>query len=75
MTKGQAVITEKYGAHNCNVGEDGGFAPNISRQAFYWISTAFENSLLLNTTIKPFHFMGSITWNHCTTNFCTILHH
>ncbi|KAH1211307.1 Cytosolic enolase 3 [Glycine max] len=54
----KAVITEKYGAHNCNVGEDGGFAPNISRQAFYWISTAFENSLLLNTTIKPFHFMG-----------------
>ncbi|KAL5125991.1 Cytosolic enolase 3 [Glycine soja] len=40
----KAVITEKYGAHNCNVGEDGGFAPNISRQAFYWISTAFENS-------------------------------
>lgn len=22
---------EKYGAHECNVGEDGGFAPNISR--------------------------------------------
>lgn len=26
----KAVITEKYGAHDCNVGEDGGFAPNIS---------------------------------------------
>ncbi|KAM7260139.1 hypothetical protein ACFE04_015880 [Oxalis oulophora] len=26
----QAVITEKYGAQECNVGEDGGFAPNIS---------------------------------------------
>ncbi|XP_048420694.1 cytosolic enolase 3-like isoform X2 [Pyrus x bretschneideri] len=26
----KAVITEKYGAHGCNVGEDGGFAPNIS---------------------------------------------
>nr|XP_028945133.1 cytosolic enolase 3-like [Malus domestica] len=25
----KAVITEKYGAHGCNVGEDGGFAPNI----------------------------------------------
>lgn len=35
VTKGQAVITEKCGAHNCNVGEDGGFAPNVSRQAFY----------------------------------------
>jgi hypothetical protein len=32
MTKGQAVITEKFGPHNCNVGEDGGFAPNVSRQ-------------------------------------------
>ncbi|KAE9614711.1 putative phosphopyruvate hydratase [Lupinus albus] len=31
----KAVITEKYGAHDCNVGEDGGFAPNVSRQAFY----------------------------------------
>ncbi|XP_043718338.1 cytosolic enolase 3 isoform X2 [Telopea speciosissima] len=26
----KAVITEKYGADACNVGEDGGFAPNIS---------------------------------------------
>uniref|UniRef100_A0A5B7AS96 phosphopyruvate hydratase n=1 Tax=Davidia involucrata TaxID=16924 RepID=A0A5B7AS96_DAVIN len=26
----KAVITEKYGAHGSNVGEDGGFAPNIS---------------------------------------------
>ncbi|GAV74491.1 LOW QUALITY PROTEIN: Enolase_C domain-containing protein/Enolase_N domain-containing protein, partial [Cephalotus follicularis] len=26
----KAVITEKYGAHGCNVCEDGGFAPNIS---------------------------------------------
>ncbi|XP_060175277.1 cytosolic enolase 3 [Lycium barbarum] len=26
----KAVITEIYGAHGCNVGEDGGFAPNIS---------------------------------------------
>ncbi|KAA0031785.1 cytosolic enolase 3 [Cucumis melo var. makuwa] len=28
----KAVITEKHGAHDCNFGEDGGFAPNISRQ-------------------------------------------
>lgn len=27
----QAVITERYGSHGCNVGEDGGFTPNISR--------------------------------------------
>lgn len=26
----KAVITEKYGAHGCHVGEDGGLAPNIS---------------------------------------------
>ncbi|KAL2541157.1 Cytosolic enolase 3 [Abeliophyllum distichum] len=26
----KAVITEKYGAHGCNVGEDGGYAPNVS---------------------------------------------
>ncbi|VFQ76813.1 unnamed protein product [Cuscuta campestris] len=26
----KAVISEKYGAHGCNVGEDGGLAPNIS---------------------------------------------
>lgn len=34
IIKRQAVITEKYGAHGCNVGEDGGFAPNISRQVY-----------------------------------------
>ncbi|XP_041992723.1 cytosolic enolase 3-like isoform X2 [Salvia splendens] len=26
----KAVITEKYGSHGCNVGEDGGFAPDIA---------------------------------------------
>lgn len=26
----KAVITDKYGPNGCNVGEDGGFAPNIS---------------------------------------------
>ncbi|KAL7602961.1 cytosolic enolase 3 isoform X1 [Lactuca sativa] len=26
----KAVITEKYGAQGCNVGEDGGFSPNVS---------------------------------------------
>lgn len=26
----KAVISEKHGAHGCNFGEDGGFAPNIS---------------------------------------------
>ncbi|KAL6974814.1 phosphopyruvate hydratase [Sarracenia purpurea var. burkii] len=34
VSRGQAVIMEKYGAHGCNVGEDGGFGPNISRQVF-----------------------------------------
>ena len=27
----QAVIKEKYGIDACNVGDEGGFAPNISR--------------------------------------------
>lgn len=36
--KEQAVIVDKYGAHGCNVGEDGGFAPNISRQVFLSIT-------------------------------------
>jgi enolase len=30
----QAVIKEKYGEQGCNVGEDGGFSPNLSRQVF-----------------------------------------
>ncbi|KAK2975877.1 hypothetical protein RJ640_015308 [Escallonia rubra] len=30
----KAVITEKYGAHECNVGEDGGLAPNVARHVF-----------------------------------------
>ncbi|KAF9591831.1 hypothetical protein IFM89_008481 [Coptis chinensis] len=28
----KAVISERYGPTGCNVGEDGGFTPNISRQ-------------------------------------------
>lgn len=34
IIKRQAVISEKYGAVGCNVGEDGGFAPNILRQVY-----------------------------------------
>lgn len=30
----QAVIAEKYGAHGCNVGEDGGLAPDITRHVY-----------------------------------------
>jgi len=33
--KWQTVITEKYGSIGCNVGEDGGFAPDISRQDYF----------------------------------------
>ncbi|KAL2898827.1 Cytosolic enolase 3 [Bienertia sinuspersici] len=43
----KAVITEKYGVHGCNVGEEGGLAPNVSRQvhlsfALYSPSTLTE---------------------------------
>ncbi|OVA15544.1 Enolase [Macleaya cordata] len=31
----KAIISERYGANGCNVGEDGGFAPNISRQVLF----------------------------------------
>ncbi|KAL9257057.1 Cytosolic enolase 3-like protein [Drosera capensis] len=30
----EAVVSEKYGSHGCNVSEVGGFAPNVSRQVF-----------------------------------------
>lgn len=40
--KGQVVITEKYGAYGCNVGEDGGFAPDISRQVLMPFSYASQ---------------------------------
>lgn len=32
LTWVQAIIFDKYGSTGCNVGEIGGFAPNISRQ-------------------------------------------
>ncbi|KAM1226774.1 hypothetical protein ACFX13_006197 [Malus domestica] len=38
----KAIITEKYGAHGCNVGEDGGFAPNISRQVFFAVKEVLD---------------------------------
>ncbi|GKB88150.1 cytosolic enolase 3 [Tanacetum coccineum] len=31
----QATITEKYAARGCNVGEDGGLAPNVSRHVVH----------------------------------------
>ncbi|KAA3485799.1 cytosolic enolase 3-like [Gossypium australe] len=46
----QAVITEKYGANGCNVGEDGGFVPDISRQV-----------LPLCLTILVFHIIDQRT--------------
>ncbi|MBA0752755.1 hypothetical protein Gogos_001560 [Gossypium gossypioides] len=46
----KAVITEKYGANGCNVGEDGGFVPDISRQV-----------LPLCLTILVFHIIDQRT--------------
>ncbi|KAB1225784.1 Cytosolic enolase 3 [Morella rubra] len=42
----KAVITEKYGAHGCNVGEDGGFAPNVSslREALELVKEAVSRT-------------------------------
>nr|XP_043634066.1 cytosolic enolase 3 [Erigeron canadensis]XP_043634067.1 cytosolic enolase 3 [Erigeron canadensis] len=42
----KAVITEKYGAHQCNVGEDGGFAPDISscREALELVKEAIDRT-------------------------------
>ncbi|KAE9614688.1 putative phosphopyruvate hydratase [Lupinus albus] len=42
----KAVITEKYGAHDCNVGEDGGFAPNVSsfREALDLVQEAISRT-------------------------------
>ncbi|XP_061375435.1 cytosolic enolase 3 [Gastrolobium bilobum] len=42
----KAVITEKSGAHDCNVGEDGGFAPNVSsfREALDLVKEAISRT-------------------------------
>ncbi|KAG4961795.1 hypothetical protein AAZX31_14G009600 [Glycine max] len=60
----KAVITEKYGAHNCNVGEDGGFAPNISsfREALDLVKEAISRTGY-NEKIK-------IALDVAATNFC-----
>ena len=31
----QAIITEKYDAQGCNIGEDGDLAPNVSRHVIH----------------------------------------
>ncbi|KAL4571113.1 hypothetical protein LXL04_017864 [Taraxacum kok-saghyz] len=41
----KAVIAEKYGAHGCNVGEDGGLAPDITRQ-YNAIFHSFKYSII-----------------------------
>ncbi|MED6215955.1 Beta-enolase [Stylosanthes scabra] len=42
----KAVITEKYGTHDCNVGESGGFAPNVSsfREALDLVKEAIRRA-------------------------------
>lgn len=42
----KAVITEKYGVSGCNIGEDGGFAPNISsvRDALELVRSAISRT-------------------------------
>ncbi|XP_051113319.1 cytosolic enolase 3 [Andrographis paniculata] len=42
----KAVITEKYGSHGCNVGEDGGFAPNLSslKEGLEFVREAIERT-------------------------------
>ncbi|CAL0307333.1 unnamed protein product [Lupinus luteus] len=60
----KAVITEKYGAHDCNVGEDGGFAPNVSsfREALDLVQEAISRTGH-NEKIK-------ISLDVAATNFC-----
>ena len=51
----KAIITDKYGAPGCNVGEDGGLAPNISRHVvFLWGSSLYGNMLSDNICICSF---------------------
>lgn len=60
----KAVIAEKYGAHGCNVGEDGGLAPNISsiREGLDFVKEAI-NRTRYNEKIK-------IAVDVAATDFC-----
>ncbi|KAI4306665.1 hypothetical protein L6164_029923 [Bauhinia variegata] len=60
----KAVIIEKYGAHGCNVGEDGGFAPNLSsfKEALDLVKEAISRTGY-NDKIK-------IALDVAATNFC-----
>ncbi|GAB4860058.1 Beta-enolase [Ancistrocladus abbreviatus] len=61
----KAVISEKHGSHGCNVGEDGGFAPNISsvREALDLVNEAIGRTGY-NEKIK-------IAINVAAAEFCT----
>uniref|UniRef100_A0A7N0TG12 phosphopyruvate hydratase n=1 Tax=Kalanchoe fedtschenkoi TaxID=63787 RepID=A0A7N0TG12_KALFE len=60
----KAVITERYGPQGCNVGEDGGFAPNIS--------TLKEGMVLVKEAIDRTGYSEriKISVNVGATNFC-----
>ncbi|XP_010262726.1 PREDICTED: cytosolic enolase 3 isoform X2 [Nelumbo nucifera] len=60
----KAIITEKYGISGCNVGEDGGFAPNISsfREGLDLVKEAIDRTGY-NDKIK-------IAMDVAATNFC-----
>ncbi|KAG6762226.1 hypothetical protein POTOM_032718 [Populus tomentosa] len=49
----KAVIKEKYGEQGCNVGEDGGFSPNLSRQ---------DSCNLLSAPLKESNICSKLIW-------------
>ncbi|RYR45242.1 hypothetical protein Ahy_A07g031090 isoform B [Arachis hypogaea] len=65
----KAVITEKYGTHDCNVGESGGFAPNVSRQAILFFREALD---LVKEAIRRAGYTDKIqiALDVAATNFC-----
>uniref|UniRef100_A0A0E0CYH6 phosphopyruvate hydratase n=1 Tax=Oryza meridionalis TaxID=40149 RepID=A0A0E0CYH6_9ORYZ len=51
------IILEKYGSNSCNIGDDGGFAPNISRQWNYAIQYCWS-------AINLVAYINRTTLNH-----------
>jgi enolase len=49
------VIKGKYGIDACNVGDEGGFAPNISRSSLFSAYSYYQQDFVKQKLDRPFN--------------------
>lgn len=77
----KSVIKNKYGTDACNVGDEGGFAPNIknNREGCELLMEAMEKAGHVGKVCKPFWWSAfaklvyALIINYCKTSLVSVL--